>query len=325
MTAEARTWPGLGRSIPRLGFGCWQIAGAYSVNGRPQGWGAMEEPDAVNLIHRALEEGVVFFDTAAAYGHGRSEAVLGKALASSRLGAQAVVCTKILLEADEIESGQLNSSLADRVEAGLARLGRERIDVLLIHNPPDDLCWDDIDSRPLEDLQRAGKIGLYGVSARSLKGAIAVARAGFGTCLEWVFHLLERRPAADLFPLLTDRSMAFIARSPLSRGLLSPRGLQSTQIHFKSDDFRSTLPADWLNWTRTSLKPLARLADTPGGMEASALRFCLSSPPVSMVIPGIKKPQHLESLRIAAAQGPLDGSTLDWIDRSAPAFYPPWA
>ncbi|MGF1453842.1 MAG: aldo/keto reductase [Alphaproteobacteria bacterium] len=324
MTGAARFWPALGRSLPVLGFGCWQLAGTYSVAGRPQGWGAMADDKAIRLVHDALEAGIVFFDTAAAYGHGRSECLLGRALKTARMGADAVVCTKIALREDEIAHGRFDGTLAQRVEESLGRLQREAVDVLLLHNPPDDLPWTAFDPAPLDDLIHAGKVRAYGVSARSLKGAMAAAHAGFGTCIEWVYHLLERRPQTDLFGLMESRSMTFIARSPLARGLLSRRGLEHAQIRFDTDDFRSTLPPDWLAWTAEGVKRLGRLADAPGGMSASALRFCLSHPAVSAVIPGVRRPEHLDSLIKASAEGPLDAGTLAWIDRSTPAFYPPW-
>ena len=138
---ESRYWPSLDRLISPLGFGCWQLGGEYEVNGKPHGWGHIDERDAVRLVQTALDHGIEFFDTAMAYAGGRSEEFLGKAISSSPLGHQAVICTKIPLEESEIAAARIDKTFADKLDRSLVRLKRDRVDVLLLHNPPDDLNW----------------------------------------------------------------------------------------------------------------------------------------------------------------------------------------
>jgi aryl-alcohol dehydrogenase-like predicted oxidoreductase len=313
---EPRHWYGLGRSCSPVGFGCWQLAGRYEVAGKPHGWSDIGAAAAVDLIHFALDRGIRFFDTAAGYGEGRSESLLGEALASSPSGKDAIVCTKVALPSDGA-----TGALTEEVERSLHRLRRDHIDILLLHGPPDATDWHAFDRSALDGLQAAGKIRSYGVSSRSLAGAERVLEAGFGSCIEWAFHLLERRPVTALFPRLAAARMNFIARSPLSRGLLTRRASAA----FPATDFRSTLPRDWMEWSAAAAARLTPLGEGAGGLGTMALRYCLSFPQVSAAIPGMHRRAQVEDLLAAAAAGPLDTAILAQIGDLAEPCYPPWA
>ena len=295
---EAKYWYGIDRTINPLGFGCWQLAGEYFVNNAPQGWGKIDEKAAEKLVKTAIENGIEFFDTAAGYGNGKSEEILGKAIDSSSKKYATTVCTKIELTDFEIKTLQFEENFLEKVEKSLTRLKRERIEILLLHNPPDNLDWQNFDQNLLNSLQKQGKIGTFGVSCKSITGAKNVVEANFGTCIEWVFNLLERRPIAQLFPLLGNAKMNFIARSPLSRGLFSAKYLQQKPV-FAANDFRSTLPEDWLEWTINSMKNLNLSFEQIENFSNIALNYCLNFKEVSAVIPGIKHfNQLLEYLKL---------------------------
>jgi aryl-alcohol dehydrogenase-like predicted oxidoreductase len=316
-----RYWKGLDRSVAPLGFGCWQLAGEYTLNGKPHGWGAMDQRSAVALIHAALDQGVEFFDTAAGYGTGRSEELLGKGLATSANTNAAVVCTKQALLPEEIASMAIGAAFKERVEHSLARLGVSRIDVLLLHSPPDQMDWLNFDVSALDQLVREGKVGTYGVSSISLPGARKVIEVGFGTCVEWVFHLFERRPVDTLFPEIMRSGMNFIARSPLSRGLISPRYI-SQQPVFAADHFRSTLPPDWVEWT---IDQLRRLNEQEDLIAQSAIRYCLSYPEMSVVIPGYRNEDQLASAMAAWKAGGLTAEHTANLLKNIDTHYPPWS
>jgi aryl-alcohol dehydrogenase-like predicted oxidoreductase len=106
------------------------------VDGRPHGWADITA-EAVGLVHYARDRGILFFDKAAAHGHGRSETLLGQALASSAAGRSAVVCTKVSLLSVESAQSCPGSGLKAQAEGSLRRLQRDHIDVLLLHGPPD--------------------------------------------------------------------------------------------------------------------------------------------------------------------------------------------
>jgi aryl-alcohol dehydrogenase-like predicted oxidoreductase len=281
----------------------------------------MVETDAVQLIHHALDEEVQFFDTAAGYGLGHSEELLGKGIRSAIQGHSAVICTKIALQPGELNAKAIGEDFKQRVEESLRRLQRERIDVLLIHSPPDNLDWGGFDTQALDELVHDGKVGTYGISAVSLAGVRNVLDAGFGTCVEWVFHLLERRPVDLVFPRLTELGVNYIARSPLSRGLISER-YKKDEPSFRTSEFRSTLSSDWVSWTVDNM----RKVDLPDNdIARSAIRYCLSHEAMSVVIPGIRTGEQLADLIQARNRGALSSMQLQQLLQGTPTHYPAWA
>lgn len=318
---ERRYWHGLDRETRPLGFGCWQIAGAHSKNGAPHGWGQISEQEALALLVEAMANGVDFFDTAQGYNSGMSEALLGKAMAIA--GADPVVCSKIELEAFETTNLCLCDSFKARVESSLKRLNKQRLDILLIHNPPDTLNWPAFDRGGLEDLKQEGKIGTYGISSSGLKGAINAAEAGFGNTIEWVLNLFERRPVTELFPILSEARMNFIARSPLSRGLINTNYL-AVEPKFGSDDFRSTLPADWVDWVVASLRAFHANGVPESELVRQALTYCIQHDQVTAAIVGVKSVAQLEAImaiNLEITQAiEVKKEMLDHI----PSCYPPW-
>jgi aryl-alcohol dehydrogenase-like predicted oxidoreductase len=320
---EPRYWYGLDQWINPLGFGCWQLIGEYYKNNKPHGWGDIDRNQAVHLIHHALENGIQFFDTAAGYGDGKSETILGEALSSSSFDKEAVVCTKIPLTGNDIQSGQLEEDFKEKVETSLKRLKLDRIDVLLLHNPPDDLDWYNFDYSKLEDLIKQGKIGTYGVSARSLEGAENVINSNFGTCLEWVFNFLERRPIDRIFPKLSQKKMNFIGRSPLARGLIKSKYLQSDP-EFAGNDFRSTLNQEWIKWVLGSIRNIGNTAEKLEDLSKLALRYCISYEGLSVFIPGFKKIDQLESALNAVEEGKLSEEFLQIIEDKSDKAFPGW-
>lgn len=322
---EKRYWHGLGRFANPAGFGCWQLAGRYSVDGKPNGWSDITGYDAVRLVHGALDHGICFFDTAAGYGAGRSEQLLGQALASSAFGRDSIVCTKAVLSKDEAGAARAGPQLMARVEESLRRLRRSHVDILLLHGPPDDVDWPNFDRSVLDALKASGKIITYGVSSQSLAGAERVLDAGFGTCIEWSFNLLERRPARLIFSRLSAARINFIARSPLARGLLTPGGATRDASGFSPGDFRSTLPDDWIGWAARSAREILTTQDLAEGLTKTALRYCLSYDEVTAVIPGMHKRDQVEDLVSAAKAGRLAPELLERLTANTEECYPPWA
>jgi aryl-alcohol dehydrogenase-like predicted oxidoreductase len=320
---DKRYWHVLDTLINPLGFGCWQLAGEHDVDGKPHGWGVVAETDAVRLIHKALDNGIRFFDTAAGYGAGKSEEILGKALQQSSFGDAAVVCTKIALTDKEVREAKIGADFPVKVNDGLRRLRRERIDILLLHNPPDNLDWRSFDADVLTALQADGKIGTFGISSRAIKGAVAAVEMRFGSCVEWVFNILERRPITELLPKLQNARMNFIARSPLSRGLLSPSYL-TTQPAFKPTDFRSSLPEDWVSWVVDSIRGLDLAEDARPYLSQLALYWCLNHD-VSVVIPGLKTIRQMLEFLAPRFSADAFRSFVHSVDVQTERCYPPWA
>jgi myo-inositol catabolism protein IolS len=311
--------------IMKLGFGTWQFGGPSYVNDKPTGWGAVDEAEATEAIRVALEQGIRFFDTADSYGQGQAEILLGNALAT--YPAEGVeICTKFGNRRDA--NGQYSQDysatyLTEAVEASLRRLRRDRLDVLLLHSPPDNFDWSNHDSEPYEALIRAGKIGAYGVSSRSVYGARRVIEAGFGSVLEVIYNALDRRAEEILFTHQSADSYRFIARVPLASGFLKATYLTESPT-FPPDEYRHYLPNRDRDWLLNSTRQLGFLNDLPGGLSASALRFCLSHPRVSVVIPGMRRAAHVQAHAAAARSGTLPAEVLAKIKESVPDVPPHW-
>ena len=294
-------------------MGCWQLAGGYSVQGKPAGWGEMPPSEGVRLVRHAWGKGIRFYDTAAGYGNGRSEQILGEALGEEP---DAMICTKAVLDPT---SSHFKQNVEYAINGSLRRLRREHIEVFLLHGPADQTHWSEVDTTPLERAKILGKIGAWGVSSRSIVGARqALQYPQAGTWVEWILNPLERRPETQLFPHLGKNH--FIARSPLARGFLSRHHLRNPTTF---TDFRSTLPKDWQQWTRGHA---ARLAELTGDNDLASLslRYAIGLDSVSFVIPGLRSKLQIDTACAAVERGPLSHKTRAKIE-SLPSFYPPWA
>ncbi|AWV96914.1 aldo/keto reductase [Arcticibacterium luteifluviistationis] len=318
---KKRLWHDLNRETNPIGFGCWQIAGNHTANGKPNGWGDIDERKAVALLTRAMSSGIDFYDTAQGYNNGNSEMLLGKAMANAKK--RPLICSKIALTSDEITNCNLNDDFVLKVEKSLKRLQTEQIDILLLHNPPDSIDWTSFAQSILIALKEQGKIGTFGVSSISINGAKNAAKANFGSTIEWVFNVFERRPVTELFPLLREKKMNFIARSPLSRGLINPKYITS-EPKFDENDFRSTLPGDWVKWGISQLRKMNSNGVESKDIISFSLNYYSLFREVTSTIVGIKTMEQLDAIseimNDSASQKYLEESVLANI----PECYPKW-
>jgi myo-inositol catabolism protein IolS len=315
-----RRFGSLSEKVSAMGFGSWAIGGESRWCGQQSGWGPSDDKASMKAIHRALDFGINFFDTANSYGSGKSELILGQALWRRK----ALICTKIGNRkcasgpAKDFSKAFMEKSL----EESLRRLRRDCIDVLLLHSPPDRFDWLNYDYSHLETWKRAGKIRCYGVSCRSVKGAESVVKHRFGEVLEVIYNVLDRR-AEKLFPIIQRRNIAFIARVPLASGFLTRKRIQHCP-NFVKTDHRAYLSKAELNWRFRSAKKLSFLDAMPGGISCSALRFCLSQFGVSTTIPGMRSVQQVEENASALNYPSLSPRIVSRIKRTIPKVYQGW-
>lgn len=316
-----------GLIVNRIGFGCWQLAGAYDLNGRPNGYGNIDADESVRAIHMALDNGINFFDTAVAYGAGRSEELLGAALNSYSGAGKAtpVICTKYgIIEGTDNDDDDFSApNMARSVERSLKRLQTECIDVLLLHNPPDDMDLTELDREPFERLIREGKIRSYGVSCRTQKGVANVLKQNFGSVVEAVYNVLDRRYASFFADEQYKDRYTFISRVPLASGFITPRTLTENRT-FETNDIRSNFNAEQVEWVTGAVRELAFLNDLEGGITVSALRFQLSNPYNTLTIPGIKNTKQLKDALLAAKLGPLPADVISAIEAAVPEVFYRW-
>jgi aryl-alcohol dehydrogenase-like predicted oxidoreductase len=288
------------------------------------GWGNPEEEDGVRIIHRALDAGINFIDTADVYSRGESERIVGKALAGGKRD-NVVLATKVhgTMGEDPNEFGNSRRWIVREVENSLQRLGTDWIDLYQIHRPEADT---DIDETlgALTDLVRAGKVRYVGSStfpASQIVEAQWVAqrrgRERF-VCEQPPYSMLVRGIEADVLPTCLRYGMGVIPWSPLAGGWLSgsyrlgqelPSSRRAERIPTRYD---MSIPDNQRKLEAADA--LAKLADEAGiTLIEMALAFVIRHPAVTAAIIGPRTMDHLES-QLSAAEVTLSDDVLDRID-----------
>lgn len=291
-----------GIRVSEIGFGAWGIGG--NAHGAVA-YGPTDDEESRRALQRAFEAGITFFDTADFYGFGHSEELLGATLASVR--SQVVIATKVgLLDA---QGGQDFSPayITHAVEHSLRRLRTDYVDLYQLHGPAIELLErDERILACLETLRTQGKIRSIGISVRSPdEGVIAVRQHPIG-CLQVNFNLLDQRAIEDgLFDLCRRHNVGVIVRTPLCFGFLT--GHYSALDRLDPSDHRNRWNlAQREKWAGAyRLFTSALQAPVPQTPAQFALRFCLSVPAVSTVIPGMLTAQHVEENVEASEMGEL--------------------
>ena len=315
---------GLDVAVSKVGFGTWQLGGETQFGGRQIGWGATDSSLAVSALKRALDLGVTFFDTADIYGNGRSEELLGEAL-SEKIH-ETLVCTKFgnRENKDGLAYKDFSPSWAIKsLDGSLRRLRREAIDIFLLHSPAADYGSPDELRVTLDKQIQLGKLKRYGVSVKDVSGAKQVLERQFGTVIEGIYNVLDRRMEEHVLPEVLRRGLGFIARVPLASGFLN-QTLLDTPSKFSESDYRSGLSQEECAWRLDAARSLSFLGALPGGIPCSALLFCLSHPGVLTVIPGMRTPHQVEINAQAGDLGHLEESIIMLIREVIPAPYSAW-
>ena len=299
-----------GVKISRLGLGCGNFGGIGSA---PAFYGMGEtEAQAGEILERALDAGINLLDTADAYGGGRSETFIGNWLRArgSAVRDRMVVSSKVFnpVGPSPNERGLSRLHVLRQIDASLARLATDRIDLYLIHEP-DPATPIEETLRALDDAMRAGKIlyiGASNIEAWRLAVARGVSDLRGLARFEWVqnsYSLLDRSAEREMLPLCADQRIGFTAFSPLAGGWLTGK--------YRSRDYpagsRMTLrPEPYLHLVSdrvfAGLDAVAEMARARGvGMDALALAWVLRHPQVDAAIIGPRTPGHLASALAALA------------------------
>lgn len=279
-----------GWKISEIGFGAWQLGGD---------WGKVDDAQSIDTLHYAFSKGINFVDTAELYGNGHSEEVVGKALKTWG-GHKIYVATKVRPvqwpnpddDAPHMRGRFPSWYIRENVEKSLRRLGVERIDLFQLHSwTPDavqELDW----LETLLALRREGKIDHIGVSLRDFRPDEGVNLAQFGLVdsIQVVFNMFEQRPAQRLFPAGEKTNTAFIARVPLDSGSLIGNWTKESYAAFEPGSQPHTMfRGERFTETLRRVEDLKTLCKHfyPSLAEA-AMRFVLSEPQLSTLIPGMK-------------------------------------
>jgi aryl-alcohol dehydrogenase-like predicted oxidoreductase len=317
----------LGRTemmVSEIGFGAFPIGGGM--------WGRVDDSESLAALQSAFDLGVNFFDTADVYGHGRSEELIGRVFgqaASKR--ANVIIATKVGFDFRAGEPARPNFDPAYirlALEASLARLGTDYVDLYQLHNPPQKLAKDDAVWETLRDLKAEGKVRFYGVSARTANDAHAYLKAAmrtdgspgqarhFGDTLQVAYNLVDQEAASKgIFVEAHRQDWGLISRVPLASGLLS--GKYRSSHKFPPGDFRGDWSRERLLETVSRVEALRFLATPERSMAQAALTFALSQQPISTVIAGAKTREQVEANVAASELAPLSEEEV----RQAEALY----
>lgn len=272
--------------VSEIGFGAWQL-------GNAEDWSEMTDANAVALVHRALDEGVNFFDTAPNYGGGNSERLLGEAL-SGRNRTELVINTKFGHWPDgstDYDAKRLRES----VEGSLARLQTDYLDSVLLHNPSAKIINGSSGRHyeVLEKLKREGRILAYGASLDTAEEMKSFITNTGGEVIETFFNIIHQ-DARNAFSSALDNDIGIIAKIPLDSGWLSGK--------YDRDSIFSGIRSRWSGEdirTRAELiDMIRRILPENGSMAQQAIGFCLHYDAVSTVIPGcVNENQLIENLK----------------------------
>src|SRR4051795_8135741 len=293
-------------------------------------WGNTDHDESIRIIHRALDAGINFIDTADVYSRGESEEIVGKALAGGRRD-NIVLATKVhgTMGDDPNEYGNSRRWIVREVENSLRRLKTDWIDLYQIHRPEPDTDIDDT-LGALSDLVRAGKVRYIGSStfqpSQIVEAQWAAQRRGRErfVCEQPPYSLLHRGIEAEVLPVCERYGIGVIPWSPLAGGWLSGRyraggdqaGPASAARARLTDSFDRALPATQRKIE--AAQQLGELADEAGlTLIQLAIAFVLNHPAVTAPIIGPRTMGHLES-QLAAADVALSADVLDRIDAIVP-------
>lgn len=309
----------LGRSgieVSGLGLGCWAIGGAYTAKGEHCGWGEVDDEESIRAVRRGVELGINFFDTAACYGAGHSEKVLGQALEGIR--DQVVIATKFGHVFQE-GSGDVDgddptvSNLERSVEASLRRMNTDRIDVLQFHMGGCDpqVAWPLVEK--LEELVRAGKIRCYGWSTDDPERASLFAQGEHCAVVQHHFNLLEA--SGGMLEVLDRENLAGINRGPLAKGILT--GKFNHQSRLPDNDVRrrwNTGEGDVAN-AIDAVEAIRPILEEDGRTPAqAALAWIWAHHPRTLPIAGFKTVTQVEENVQTLNQGPLSDDQMQRIE-----------
>ena len=274
---EYRTLGRTGIRISEVGLGTWGMGGDR--------YGRADDAESRRAILRALELGVNHIDTAPIYGNGRSEEVIGKAIAGRRR--EVVLATKVgMFPGGRGKFDYSDTTVMREVEHSLRRLRTDYIDIYMLHSPDDELYRDD-GLEALVQLKEQGKIRAVGFSVMSVDEGIPLAmrliEQGQVDVIQQAYRLLYTLPAQELFPLAEARNVGVIARESFYFGFLT--GAITRKTVFDDHDDRRLFSPAFIDAVLARVEKL-RFLTNGRTMTQAALQFVLATPGVHGVIPG---------------------------------------
>jgi aryl-alcohol dehydrogenase-like predicted oxidoreductase len=294
-----------GWEVSEISFGAWAIGGT---------WGEVDDSESLAALHRAVDLGVNFFDTADVYGMGRSERLVARLRKERK--ETIYVTTKAGRRLDpHTAEGYTKANLTRFIEDSLKNLETDCIDLLQLHCPPPVLLYRPEFFALMDDFVREGKIRYYGVSVETVEEALkSIEYPGVQT-IQIIFNMFRHRPAELFFPEAKRRRVGILARVPLASGLLS--GRMNRYTTFPKDDHRNfnrqgeafdrgeTFSGVDFEIGLEAVEILKSLVPPGATLAQLALRWILMFDAVTCAIPGAKRPAQVEENVRASDLPPL--------------------
>lgn len=318
-----------GFNVSTISVGCWAIGGS---------WGKINDDESLEALHRALDLGVNFFDTADVYGDGHSEQLLAR-LRKERSEPFYVATKAGRRLSPHVAAGYDRENLTRFVERSLANLRTDALDLLQLHCPPTDVYYQPETFGVLDDLVRAGKLRHYGVSVERVEEGLKALEYPNVQSIQVIYNIFRQRPAEQLFKECVRRKVGVLARVPLASGLLT--GKLARKQEFEPDDHRtfnrhgeafdrgetfSGVDYDVALDAVDALRPLV-----PRGVTLAqwALRWILMEEAVTCAIPGVRRAAQVEDNLAASELDELPADVMKKVqqvyrDRIQPEVHQRW-
>ncbi|MCP4402153.1 MAG: aldo/keto reductase [bacterium] len=292
-----------GWDVSAISFGAWAIGGT---------WGDVKDEDSLAALHKAIDMGVNFIDTADVYGDGHSERLISHVL--KERSEKIYVATKAGRRLDPHVADAYNrKNLTAFIERSLKNLGVEALDLVQLHCPPTEAYYRPELFEVMDDLQQQGKITHYGVSVEKVEEALKVIEFPNVKTVQIIFNMFRLRPSERLFREAKKRQIGILARVPLASGMLTGKMKPGTQ--FAEDDHRrfnrqgeafdkgETFSGVDYNLGLEAVEELKKILPENISLVQGALRWILMFDAVTCAIPGAKRPEQAEQ-NISAADLP---------------------
>lgn len=305
-----------GWNVSEISFGAWAIGGS---------WGEVDDDQSLRALHRAIDGGVNFIDTADVYGDGRSERLVAK-LRSQRPRDTIIVATKAGRRLSPHTADGYNPANLQRfIERSLLNLQADAIDLLQLHCPPTEVY-----DRPevfgaLDELVASGKLRFYGVSVETIDEAMTAMRYPGVQSVQIIYNMFRLRPGEKFLPLARQKQVGVLARVPLASGLLS--GKMTPQTTFPPDDHRNfnrvgqafdagetfSGMGDHLDDAFAAVEELKKLLPPGVTLAEFALRWILMHDGVTCAIPGAKREGQVDQNVAASGLPELSPRQMDAV------------
>ncbi len=304
-----------GWQVSEVSFGAWAIGSA---------WGQVDDSDSMAAMHRAIDLGVNFIDTADVYGDGHSEQLISKLLKdrSERI----YVATKAGRRLpQQVADGYNKQNLTEWIDRSLRNLDVDTLDLVQLHCPPTEVYYRPEVFGVLDDLVAAGKIQHYGVSVEKVEEALKAIEFPNVESVQIIFNMFRLRPTQLFFPEALRRKVAILARVPLASGMLTGKMTRNTTFaqddhrnfnrHGESFDRGETFSGVDYDTGLDVVEEIRALVPDNVTLAQFALRWILMFDAVSCTIPGAKNPQQAEDNARAADLPPLTDAQMQTIQR----------